>query len=206
MPAELGHQGIVRMRLWGSELFYGHLMSGASAAVPSYLASPTGGTAPNAAVAQGAGFATIRPFEPVLLDYVFAYNGYLAGPHARLCHRGAARRSDGAAHEAMWHVQSEVKKQAKAGVKAGDIYDLLSHWQRKRDTATILWARGRIAFVLSVTAIGLELDEFPFLAKGQDMRLEQGMIIALEPKLIFPHRGWWVSKTPMLSQPTALNS
>ena len=24
----LGHQGIVRMRLWGSELFYGHLMSG----------------------------------------------------------------------------------------------------------------------------------------------------------------------------------
>lgn len=36
----LGHQGIVRMRLWGSELFYGHLMSGPAAAVPSYLASP----------------------------------------------------------------------------------------------------------------------------------------------------------------------
>jgi Xaa-Pro dipeptidase len=39
----LGHQGVVRMRLWGSEMFYGHLMSGATGAVPSYLESPTGG-------------------------------------------------------------------------------------------------------------------------------------------------------------------
>ena len=29
---KLGHQGIVRMRLWGSEMFYGHLMAGPSAA------------------------------------------------------------------------------------------------------------------------------------------------------------------------------
>ena len=39
----LGHQGVLRMRLWGSEMFYGHLLSGATAAVPSFLASPTGG-------------------------------------------------------------------------------------------------------------------------------------------------------------------
>ena len=57
----LGHQGIVRMRLWGSELFYGHLLSGAAAAVPSYLASPTGGEGVSAFVGQGAGFKkTIR--------------------------------------------------------------------------------------------------------------------------------------------------
>ena len=185
---ELGHQGIVRMRLWGSELFYGHLMSGASAAVPSYLASPTGGTAPNAAVAQGAGFATIRPFEPVLLDYVFAYNGYLAD-HTRVFAIGALPDDLMAAHEAMRHVQSEVKKQAKAGVKAGDIYDLAVSLATEAGYGDNFMGVGpdRIRFVGH--GIGLELDEFPFLAKGQDMRLEQGMIIALEPKLIFPHRG-----------------
>jgi Xaa-Pro dipeptidase len=37
--------------------------------------------------------------------------------------------------------------------------------------------------------IGLELDEFPFLAKGQKMPLEKGMIIALEPKVIIPGKG-----------------
>ena len=52
---KLGHQGVIRMRLWGSELFYGHLMAGPSAAVPSYLSSPTGGAAVSPAVAQGAG-------------------------------------------------------------------------------------------------------------------------------------------------------
>src|SRR5210317_1197945 len=79
----LGHQGIVRMRLWGSELFYGHLLSGADAAVPSYLASPTGGKGPSRLTGQGAGFRKIQKNEPVLVDYVFALNGYLSD-HARI--------------------------------------------------------------------------------------------------------------------------
>jgi Xaa-Pro aminopeptidase len=37
--------------------------------------------------------------------------------------------------------------------------------------------------------VGLELDEYPFLAQGQDMPLAEGMTIALEPKLIIPGRG-----------------
>ena len=37
--------------------------------------------------------------------------------------------------------------------------------------------------------VGLELDEYPFLAKGQEMTLAEGMTIALEPKLIIPGRG-----------------
>jgi Xaa-Pro aminopeptidase len=37
--------------------------------------------------------------------------------------------------------------------------------------------------------VGLELDEYPFLARRQNMPLEKGMIIALEPKLIYPGLG-----------------
>ncbi len=79
----LGHQGVVRMRLWGSEMFYGHLMSGATGAVPSYLESPTGGVGASPAMAQGPGYKTIQRHEPVLVDYVFAYNGYLSD-HTRI--------------------------------------------------------------------------------------------------------------------------
>ena len=46
---------------------------------------------------------------------------------------------------------------------------------------------GRIRFVGH--GVGLELDEYPFLAKGQEMPLAEGMIIALEPKLILPGVG-----------------
>ena len=47
--------------------------------------------------------------------------------------------------------------------------------------------RERIRFVGH--GIGLEVDEFPFLAAGQNLPLQEGMTIALEPKVIFPGEG-----------------
>jgi Xaa-Pro aminopeptidase len=37
--------------------------------------------------------------------------------------------------------------------------------------------------------IGLELNEFPFLAQGQSYPLEEGMTFAVEPKIVFPGEG-----------------
>jgi Xaa-Pro aminopeptidase len=46
---------------------------------------------------------------------------------------------------------------------------------------------GRVSFIAH--GIGLELDEFPFIAAGQKMMLREGMVLAMEPKLIFPGIG-----------------
>jgi Xaa-Pro aminopeptidase len=37
--------------------------------------------------------------------------------------------------------------------------------------------------------IGLEIDEWPVLAKGFDIPLQAGMVIAVEPKFTFPGQG-----------------
>jgi Xaa-Pro dipeptidase len=37
--------------------------------------------------------------------------------------------------------------------------------------------------------IGLEIDEYPFIAEGHDYPLEEGMTFALEPKMVFPGKG-----------------
>jgi Xaa-Pro dipeptidase len=37
--------------------------------------------------------------------------------------------------------------------------------------------------------IGLELGEFPYLAKGHDYPLEEGMVFSIEPKIVFPGEG-----------------
>jgi Xaa-Pro dipeptidase len=183
-----GHQGLARMRMWGGEMFYGHLLAGPSAAEPSYLASPTGGRGASAAVAQGAGFNKIQRHQPILLDYVFAWQGYIAD-HTRIFALGDLPQDLLAAHEAMLALQNAIKKQACPGVRAGDIYDFAIQWAA--DTGYADWFMGadqqRIRFVGH--GVGLELDEYPFLAKGQDMRLEKGMTIALEPKLIIPGKG-----------------
>jgi Xaa-Pro aminopeptidase len=37
--------------------------------------------------------------------------------------------------------------------------------------------------------VGVELDEIPYLAANSDMPIEAGMVLAVEPKIVFPGRG-----------------
>ncbi len=183
-----GHQGILRMRLWGNEMFYGHIMSGPSAAVPSYLASPTGGEGVSPAVAQGPGFRRIKRHEPVLLDYVFVHNGYISD-HTRIFALGAVPDELVAAHRSMLELQTLLKREAKAGVSSGRIYDLAMEYVKERGCEDNFMGAGndRVRFVGH--GVGLEIDEYPFLAQGQKLELQPGMTLALEPKLVFPGKG-----------------
>jgi Xaa-Pro aminopeptidase len=185
---KLGHQGPVRMRYWGGEVFYGHLMAGPSGAVPSFPRSPTGGSGASPAVAQGPGFRPIQRHEPVLVDYVFALNGYYSD-HTRIFSIGEPADEMMAAHTAMLDVQALIKREAKPGVKSGDIYELAIERTRTLGYDKYFMGVGddRIRFVGH--GIGVELDEYPFLASGQTLELQENMILALEPKLIFPGQG-----------------
>ena len=184
----LGHQGLVRMRLWGSEMFYGHFMSGWSAAVPSHLASPTGGAAMSPAFGQGPGPKKIEAGEPILFDYAFARNGYLAD-HTRIYCIGELPQNLVAGHEAMLELQALVSREALPGKSCGDIYDLALDFVKSKGYTTYFMGvdDGRVSFIAH--GIGLELDEFPFIAAGQQMILREGMVIAMEPKLVFPGQG-----------------
>lgn len=184
----LGHQGIVRMRLWGAEMFYGHLMSGPAAAVPSYLASPTGGASVNAAVAQGPSFRKIRRHEPILFDYVFAWKGYISD-HTRIFAIGRLPQELVDAHAHMLDLQERIKAMATPGTTAGDLYTAAVEIAVHKGVGAHFMGAGadRIRFIGH--GVGLELDEFPFLAHGQTTELEEGMVIALEPKLVFPGKG-----------------
>jgi Xaa-Pro aminopeptidase len=184
----LGHQGIVRMRMWGSELFYGHLMAGPSGAVPSFLASPTGGPGVGPAVAQGPGMRPIQRHEPILVDYVFVFNGYLAD-HTRIFSLGRLPADLEQAHTAMLVLQAEVTAAARPGIPSGRLYQVARESAARQGYGAFFMGADerRVRFVGH--GIGLELDEFPFLAQGQELPLQSGMVFALEPKLVFPGRG-----------------
>lgn len=184
----LGHQGIVRMRLFGSELFYGHIMAGAAAAVPSYLASPTGGRGVSGLVSQGAGFNPIRANEPVLVDYVFAYNGYISD-HTRVFALGSLPAELLRAHEAMLEIQDTVAGLAVPGVSTGELYEQMVSLAAKKGLGEHFMGVGDRKIRFTGHGVGLELDEFPFIAKGQKLELAENMVIALEPKVVFPGIG-----------------
>jgi len=185
---KLGHQGIVRMRLWGGELFYGHLMAGSAAAVPSYLASPTGGAALGPAVAQGSSFRRIEEGEPVLVDYVFSHKGYIVD-HARIFAVGGLPDDLLAAHETMLDLQELLKKEIRPGISPGSIYQTALTWTEEKGYGEYFMGHGKERIRFVGHGVGLELDEWPILAQGQNNPVQENMIIALEPKLIFPGRG-----------------
>ncbi len=184
----LGHQGFVRMRLWGSELFYGHIMSGASAAVPSYLSSPTGGSGTSPATAQGPGFNKIRKNETILVDYTFGLDGYLSD-HTRIFSIGSPPDKLLKAHDAMLEIQNTARQKAVPGMVSGDLYKLMIKMADKKGYEKYFMGAGERKIRFTGHGLGLELDEFPFIAKGQSLALEKGMTIALEPKIVMPGIG-----------------
>ncbi|MDE3087937.1 MAG: aminopeptidase P family protein [Chloroflexota bacterium] len=183
-----GHQGMARFRLWNNEMFYGHLMTGKNTAMPSYLSSPTGGPGLSPAFSQGSSQRKIRRGEPVLFDYVFVSDGYIVD-QTRIFAIGKLPDKLLRAHAAMVEIQDAIAAAAKPGVTGGEMFQLAVDLAQKYGYAENLGGsdKDRITFVGH--GIGLELDEYPFLAKGQAMPLEAGMVIAVEPKATFAKVG-----------------
>ena len=74
----LGHEGIIRMRGFNQEMFYGQLLTGISGSAASYIDAPLAGTGLSPAVAQGVSFKVIRRGDPVVFDFVPVREGYIA--------------------------------------------------------------------------------------------------------------------------------
>lgn len=184
----LGHQGLIRMRMWDNDLFYGHIMSGPGAAIPSCLASPTGGRGVNPSIAQGPGFNTIKRNQPILVDYVFALNGYISD-HTRIFCLGNLSDDLLRAHNAMLEIQEAVKQKAAPESVTGELYNMMISMAAAKGYKDYFMGAGERRIRFTGHGIGLELDEFPFIAKGQTLTLEKGMVIALEPKVVFPGKG-----------------
>lgn len=184
----LGHQGIVRMRMFGSELYWGHLMSGSAAAAPSYLASPTGGEGVSSFIGQGAGWKKIKRNEPILLDYVFALDGYISD-HARIFSIGPLSDTLQTAHTAMLEIQESMTSEFLPGAVTGELYTRMVELAEEKGYRDNFMGATDKRIRFTGHGVGLELDEFPFIAMGQKLELEAGMIIALEPKVIFPGTG-----------------
>ncbi len=198
---KLGHQGLIRMRMWDNDLFYGHIMCGAGAAVPGAFASPTAGAGLNPSIGQGPGRDVIRANEPVLVDYVFSLDGYLAD-HARIFSLGPVPGDLENAHEAMLSIQDAVSRAAVPGAVTGDLYEQMIAMADDLGYGDYFMGAAYPKIRFTAHGLGIELDEFPFIAKGQTMALASGMVLALEPKVILPGKGvmgientWLVTET-----------
>jgi Xaa-Pro aminopeptidase len=182
-----GHLGLTRMRGFNLESVYGHIMAGAGAAAPSASAGPTGGFGHGPYLSHGAGHGKIHPHEPVLIDYTSNVSGYMSD-QTRIFSKGDLPEKFHEAHHAMLSVQEAVAREGRPGTLAKDVYDLAIQMAEDAGWAGNFMGHPEpVPFVAH--GVGLELDEWPIIGSGSDHVLEKGMILALEPKVIFPGEG-----------------
>jgi Xaa-Pro dipeptidase len=196
-----GHQGLVRMRGFNNELFYGHAFSGPDSAVPTYSDTPLGGVGLNPSFPQGASYKSVRKNEPVTIDFSGVFDGYIVD-QTRMFSIGELPDKLSKAYVDMVLILEHVKKIAKPGATWGGVYD--ECLQMACDMGyqdCFMGSKGaQVSFVGH--GVGVELDEYPFIARGfNDYELKENMVFAFEPKVVYPGLGavgvedtFWVGK------------
>ena len=185
----LGHGGYVRMRGFDSEFHFCVITSGARAAVPSCFDGPVTGQGISIAHPNGATMAQIQTNEPIIIDMVTVVDGYQID-QTRILSLGPLSEELTKAYEAASQVEEKIRAALVPGRVAGEIYEEILTWVRENtpyEKNFMGYGTGQVRFVGH--GVGLELDELPTISKGSKEVLKPGMVVAIEPKFVFPGVG-----------------
>jgi Xaa-Pro aminopeptidase len=181
------------MRFFGQEMHMGHLLAGNAGGVASFMNSPTGGYGVGPWAPYGASRRPIRRGEPVFIDYTGEWGGYIAD-QTRMLSIGPLSQFWQDGYIGMVDVEAYVAANARPGMTSGELFSLAEARAGHLGYAEYFMGPPesespgqKVPFVGH--GVGLELDEWPPLQRGTDAVLQAGMVLALEPKLIYPNRG-----------------
>ena len=183
----MGHQGSLHFRKFNSIVPLGHVMCGSEAAFPSYLASPTGGRGTSIMFPQGAGFNKIKRNEPIFVDTVGIYNGYIADA-TRIFTLGRLDSELEDAYDAALEIENAIARELRPGRTGREIFELSEAMGEKLGYKDYLGGPvgNKCGFVGH--GVGLELDEYPVIGP-LDHVIQSNMTVAIEPKVIYPDKG-----------------
>lgn len=183
-----GSIGYIRTRTYNMELVLGMVTSGKAAATPTSFDGPTGGLGLSTAMPQSASFKLIEKNDPIIIDISAAINGYIID-QTRMAVIGQLDEELELAYKLSLTILREIEKTAKPGtlwsehyIRALEIVDnagMSDYFMGFKENQAKFLGHG----------VGLELDELPVLAKGLDYPLQEGMVLAVEPKFTFPNKG-----------------
>ncbi len=183
-----GHQGITRMRAWNQDMVNASVLSGNSGSAPTHLDVSVIGPGISPAFPQGSSFNLIQKDTPVQIDFSIAYNGYITDA-ARTYVIGRLPKRLIEAYKVALEIRHEMERMAKPGIPCSHLYHHSSKIAKEKGLEDHFIGTKKDQAPFVGHGIGLEIDEFPLIAKGFTHPLEIGMVFAFEPKFIFPGIG-----------------
>ncbi len=181
-----GHNGILRLETFGEELFAGLVSIGDSGNYPSVFNGPNGAYGLHPAVPyMGSKSVRWKKNTPMIIDNCFNLNGY----HTDKTHTyWLGKKSDipakvQEAFDFCVDTQNYFAEQLKPGAIPSQLWAECQERVAQSTWADGFMGLGKNKVVFLGHGIGLAIDEYPAIAKGFDQPLQEGMVMALEPKI-----------------------
>ncbi|MGE5842116.1 MAG: M24 family metallopeptidase [Deltaproteobacteria bacterium] len=185
---KLGHEGLLRVRSFNYEAYSWHVLSGPMGGIVSQSDSPMGGLGLSPAFPVGASRKVMKAAEPILVDFGICYHGYQADETRMFCiGRMPPKFAD--AYKACREIHDAVLDGTRPGADCESLFLSTLELAKKLGYEESYLGPPGLQTKFIAHGIGLELNEFPFLAQGQSYALDQGMTFAVEPKIVFPGEG-----------------
>lgn len=182
-----GTIGLFRMRGGQLEMYMGSLLTGDNADEPSAYDFAMGGAGQSAALPVGADGSAIKPGQAVMIDLGGNAGGWMTDM-TRTYGVGALPQQAIDAHNLSIEIAHAIARRGHAGAAAAELYDMAIAMVEKAGFAPYFMGhRQQASFVGH--GIGLEVNELPVLHHRSKEILQEGNVIAVEPKFVIPGVG-----------------
>ncbi|MBM4307877.1 MAG: aminopeptidase P family protein [Deltaproteobacteria bacterium] len=183
-----GHEGLLRVRSLNYQAYSWHILSGPIGGIVSQSDSPMGGLGLSPAFPVGASLRKMRAREPILVDFGICYHGYQAD-QTRMFSIGRMKKKFINAYQACCEIHDAVLEEVRPGADCEAIFAKTLRLAKKLGYKDSYLGPPELQTRFIGHGIGLELNELPFIAQGHSYPLEEGMTVAVEPKIVFPGEG-----------------
>lgn len=177
-----GHHGVVRTRSYNSELFGGQVCFGESSVSPHSFNGPGGMLGFSAAVPLfGSRDRLLKIGDLVSVDFGCGVGGYHTDKTVTYRFGADADAKMNQLQQLCVAVYDETLGALKPGCVPSALYARLLHDLDAELEGCFMNCGGPQVKFLG-HGVGLHIDEFPVIARGFDEPLEDGMVLAVEPK------------------------
>ena len=169
------------------ELFMGNVLSGDNADTPSPYDFAMGGEGLDPSLPVGASGEEIFEHNTVMVDLNGNFTGYMTDMTRVFCVGDIANEAR-KAHQCSIDICRMFEKEALPGVEASTLYRLACDIVAERGLERYFMGHRQHASFIG-HGIGIEINELPVIAPRSRALLEEGNVIALEPKFVIPGTG-----------------